>query len=469
MIKFGTGGWRALIGSEFIESNVRKVAEGICIMAKEQNKFDKPIVIGYDNRFLSDEAARWMMEVFAANGIVSLFIDTAVPTPLVMHTVQKNDLYFGIAITASHNPYIYNGVKLFVQEGRDAPIEITNRLEQIINHIRNEVTYLPLEKAEKYGYINRVSKPFASFVNDILNVLDIDSIQKASLKILLDPMYGSGYYPLNMILNTTQCVVDAIHAEHNAYFGHLAPAPSENTLTELTYKVVQGQYDIGIALDGDGDRIGIIAPSGRYLTANEILSMLYWYLHEIKGWKGPVVKNLATTYLLDVMAEDFGEKCYTVPVGFKHISHCIDKHDAVLGGESSGGLTVRGHIHGKDSIYAAALFVEMISVTGLSIEDILLNINKKYGNYYMAECNLHLSQDDFKRVNDIIKNNPPQNIVEGADTWEFYDGYKESGFNGHWILCRPSGTEPVLRIFAEAYTKAKAESYILKMRELLQI
>ena len=469
MIKFGTGGWRALIGSEFIESNVRKVAEGICLMAKEQNKFDKPIVVGYDNRFLSDEAARWTMEVFAANGITSLFLDKSVPTPLVMHLVQKHELYFGIAITASHNPYIYNGVKLFVQDGRDAPIETTSRLEQIINNINGEVTYLPFEKAEKYGYINRVEKPFAAFVNNILSILDANAIQKAGLKVLIDPMYGSGYYPLNMILNTTQCIVDAIHCEQNAYFGHLAPAPAENTLTELQYKVVQNKYDIGIALDGDGDRLGIIAPSGKYLTANEILSMLYWYLHEVKGWKGPVVKNLATTYLLDVMAEDFGEKCYTVPVGFKHISNGIDEHDAVLGGESSGGLTVRGHIHGKDSIYAAALFVEMISVTGLSIEDILLNINKKYGHYYMVECNLHLSQSEFVRVNDIINSNPPKNIIEGADKWDLYDGYKESGINGHWILCRPSGTEPVLRIFAEAYTKQKAEYYIAKMREVLCI
>lgn len=469
MIKFGTGGWRSLIGSDFIESNVKLVAEGVYRLALEQHKIDKPIVIGYDNRFLSDQAAEWMTEVLTAHGMVVQYIKVPVPTPLVMHMVQKHSLHYGIEITASHNPYMYNGIKLFVDEGRDAPVEVTNRLEFLINTATTDITSMPWDKALSYGLIHLVERPFAEFVDDILSVLDIEAIKKKNLKVIMDPMYGSGYYPLNMILNTSQCVVDSIHNNHDAYFGQLVPAPSETTLDELKFTVLHGQYDIGIALDGDGDRLGIITKSGNYLTANEILAMLYWYLHEYKGWKGPVVKNLATTYLLDVMAADFGEKCYEVPVGFKHISHAIDEYDAVLGGESSGGLTVRGHIHGKDSIYAAALFVEMLAVTGLSIEEIQSNINKKYGHYYMVECNLHLSQEEFDRVNEIMKTNPPQNIIEDADKRSFYDGYKESGVNGHWILCRPSGTEPVLRIFAEAYTKKKAESYILKMRECLNV
>lgn len=469
MIKFGTGGWRALIGSEFTETNVKLVAEGIYQLAVKQNKIDKSIVIGYDNRFLSEEAAQWVAQVLSAHGIVVLIVNQSVPTPLIMHMVQQKKLYFGIEVTASHNPYIYNGIKLFVEEGRDAPIEVTNCLENIINNINDKITSMPFEKAINNGLIKIINQPFNAFVNHILSIIDIDSIKKRGLKIAFDPMYGSGYYPLNMILNTSQCIVDSIHSKRDAYFGNLNPAPSENTLKELQNMVIDGHYDIGIALDGDGDRLGIISSSGRYLTANEILSMLYWYLHECKGWKGPVIKNLATTNMLNVMAEDFGERCYEVPVGFKHVSGAIDYFNAVLGGESSGGLTVRGHIHGKDSIYAAALFVEMISVTGLSIEEILHKLTSKYGEFHMVECNLHLSESEFERVNNILKHDPPMFIIDNADTWTYTDGYKEAYDNQSWILCRPSGTEPVLRIFAEAKTKELALEYINKMKVCLNI
>ena len=292
MIKFGTGGWRSLIGSDFIESNVKLVAEGVYRLALEQRKIDKPIVIGYDNRFLSDQAAKWMTEVLTAHGMVVQYIKVPVPTPLVMHMVQKHSLHYGIEITASHNPYMYNGIKLFVDEGRDAPVEVTNRLEFLINTATTDITSMPWDKALSYGLIHLVERPFAEFVDDILSVLDIEAIKKKNLKVVMDPMYGSGYYPLNMILNTSQCVVDSIHNNHDAYFGQLVPAPSETTLDELKFTVLHGQYDIGIALDGDGDRLGIITKSGNYLTANEILAMLYWYLHEYKGWKGPVLTTL---------------------------------------------------------------------------------------------------------------------------------------------------------------------------------
>jgi phosphomannomutase len=469
MIKFGTGGWRSLIGSEFTQSNVQLVTEGIYKLAVEQNKIDKPIVVGYDNRFLSKEAAEWVAQVFAAHGIVVWLMNQSVPTPLIMHMVQKHELYFGIEITASHNPYIYNGIKLFVQEGRDAPIEVTQRLEMLINKIDYYITSMPMDKAIKQGLIKIVNRPFIEFVDHILNVININAIKQSGLKIAFDPMYGSGHYPLNMILNTSQCLVDTIHNQKDAYFGHIAPAPAENTLHQLQSMVIDGEYDIGIALDGDGDRLGIISSSGKYISANQILSMLYWYLHEFKGWKGPVVKNLATTNMLNVIAESFNEKCYEVPVGFKHISHAIDAFDAVLGGESSGGLTVRGHIHGKDSIYAASLFVEMIAVTGMSIDNIVDQLTTKYGSFYMVEENLYLSSSEFERVNKLLNEDPPMFIIPNADSWTYTDGYKESCENESWIICRPSGTEPVLRIFAEAKTETLAREYINKMKQSLNI
>ena len=206
-------------------------------------------------------------------------------------------------------------------------------------------------------------------------------------------MHGSATYPFNVIFYTTRCTIDQINANKDAFFGGNMPAPTENTLTLLKEKVKNEGYDLGIGVDGDGDRLGVIDSNGEYISANDILVLLYYYLHEYKGWKGPVVRNLATTHLLDKIAKDLGEQCYEVPVGFKHISSKIDEVNAVLGGESSGGLTVRGHIHGKDSIYASALFVEMICKTGKTPSDLLKMLHDKYGQSEFVECNLRLNED----------------------------------------------------------------------------
>ncbi len=360
MIKFGTGGWRAVIGSDFTEKNICLVAQGIVKLAKHENKTDKPIIIGYDHRFLSESAAMWIAEVFAAAGITVWFINRSAPTPLVMHTVDRQGLYYGVEITASHNPSSYNGIKLIVEEGRDAPLETTSLLEKLIAEVENEgeaIQKLSFSKALEAGLVVYRKNPFNDFIDDILNVLDKDVIRNYGARVLFDPMYGSGTYPMLVILCSTRCTVDMIHNTRDAHFGGHMPAPSVSSLAELRARVVSGKYELGIAFDGDGDRLGIIDKNGRYINANEILVMLYWYLHEIKGWKGPVVRNLATTHMLDVMANNFGEICYEVPVGFKYISSKIDEVNAILGGESSGGLTVRGHIHGKDSVYAASLLV----------------------------------------------------------------------------------------------------------------
>lgn len=471
MIKFGTGGWRSLIGSDFIESNVKIVAEGIYKLASQQNNLDKPIAIGYDNRFLSNQSAEWIAEILTAHGIVVWLVTQSVPTPLIMHMVKKHNLHYGVEVTASHNPYSYNGIKLFVDEGRDAPVHITERLEFLINTLQHEtITSMPIDKAVSYGLVKYINTPFNEFIDDILDIIDVKSIKQRGLKVLIDPMYGSGYYPLNMILNSTRCIVDSIHNNHDAYFGKLPPAPEPNTIKELQVKVVDGGYDLGIALDGDGDRLGIIDKNGRYINANEILVMLYWYLHTYKGWNGPVVKNLATTQMLDVVAESFNEKCYEVPVGFKYISKGIDDYNAVLGGESSGGLTVRGHIHGKDSIFAASLFVEMISVIGLSASEILDKLQKEFGVFEMVECNLQITEMQMARVREeLYKTVPNELFNKPIVKTTTYDGLKIYFDDNSWIICRPSGTEPVLRIFAEASDSNTAEMYIQILKNYLQI
>ncbi len=471
MIKFGTGGWRAEIGKDFNMENIQKVAQALCIYAKKKNADKLPIIIGYDRRFLSDSAAKWIAEVLSANGIKVLFLNRSAPTPLIMHYVKTNNLNFGLEVTASHNPSSYNGIKLIVKEGRDAPLETTAALEEILEKLTAaDMRTNDFDAAVAAGNIEYIKNPFNHFIDDILNLLDVEAIRNRGLRILFDPMHGSSSYPLMVILHTTRCTVDIINGNRDAYFGGAMPAPTESTLKSLAMDVVRGGYDLGIGVDGDGDRLGIIDSNGQYINANEILTLLYHYLHESKGWKGPVVRNLATTHLLDKVAEDFGEQCYEVPVGFKYISSKIDEVDAVLGGESSGGLTVRGHIHGKDSVYAASLFVEMLSKTGKSPTELLKKLYKKYGYFTMVEENLRFAEEKKQEISNIVfteKKLPefPAKVV--AVNYE--DGCKVYFEDNSFVICRFSGTEPLLRIFAENSTKEKAAEYIAAWKNFLNL
>ncbi len=465
-ISFGTGGWRAIIGEDFICENVRRVAKGISLLMQEENKTEKPVIIGFDRRFLSENAAKWVAEVLASDGINVLFMDRSVPTPLVMHTVKDRCLDFGIEITASHNPSSYNGVKLIIEEGRDAPLEITNHLEELIATVDN-VDYTDFSVALEKGLITYINNPFNKFLDDIIGLLDMNALRERGLRVLFDSMHGSGTYPLLVIFHTARCTIDTININRDAYFGGVMPAPSERTLFTLRNQVVNGGYDFGIAMDGDGDRLGIIDANGSYINANEILCLLYYYLVKYKGWRGPVVRNLATTHMLDKIAESFGEKCYEVPVGFKYISSKIDEVDAVLGGESSGGLTVRGHIHGKDSVYAASLFAEMVSVTGKSPAELLDELKKEFGTFVMVEDDMRFAPEVKPMVNKtLMVDKLLPTFKDEIKRVNYEDGckvYFEDGF----VICRFSGTEPLLRIFAESTNPVRAKEYIDTFKDFL--
>lgn len=467
MIQFGTGGWRAEIGSDFIKSNICLVGQGVCELMKKENKTGKPVIIGYDRRFLSLEAAKWLAEVLAGNGVQVIFLHRSAPTPLVMHTVKNQELYYGLEVTASHNPSIYNGIKLIVEEGRDADVETTGLLEQLIARVKAP-SMISFEEGLAKGLITYWENPFNDFLDDIIGVLDMKAIRERGLRILFDPMHGSATYPLMTIFYTARCTLDIIHSNKDAYFGGMMPAPTQNTLRDLAKQVVDGGYDLGIGVDGDGDRLGIIDHNGNYINANQILVLLYYYLHEYKGWKGPVVRNLATTHMLDAVAKDLGEQCFEVPVGFKYISSKIDEVDAVLGGESSGGLTVRGHIHGKDSVYAASLFAEMICKTGKSPSELFEELEEKYGKYEMVEFNLPFAPEAKSEiVNKVMVERILPEFMKKVTMVSYEDGCKVYFEDDSFVICRFSGTEPLLRIFAEGKTTDQAQSYIDAWKELL--
>lgn len=471
-IRFGTGGWRGVIGDDFTKRNIQRVARGVCLLAKEENKTDQPIVIGYDRRFLSESASAWIAEVMTAMGFSVILMERSTPTPLIMFLVQNRNLHYGLEVTASHNPASYNGIKLIVEEGRDAPVETTARLEALIAADAGaEIPTLPIEKALRAGLAQYLHAPFNDFIDHILGKLNGGAVKSRALRILFDPMHGSGIYPLMVILHTLRCTVDMINDNKDAYFGGGIPAPTESRLKDLRGRVVDGKYDLGIAFDGDGDRLGVVDENGRYIDANEILCLLYYYLHAYKGWEGPVVRNLATTHMLDRIAESFGEKCYEVPIGFKYISSAIDRYNAVLGGESSGGLTVRGHIHGKDSIYAASLFIEMVCSTGSTPAQMLEQLESRFGTYRMVESNLPFPAERKEEIVRLLMTDRclPDFGAAEITRVNYEDGCKVYFADNSFVICRFSGTEPLLRIFAEGSTEAVAQSYITPFRKLLNL
>ncbi len=471
-IHFGTGGWRGIIGDDFIKANIRRVAHGICLLAQEENKTDKPIVVGYDRRFLSQSATEWITEVMTGMGFRVILMERSAPTPLVMFLVQHCRYHYGIEVTASHNPAAYNGIKLIVEEGRDAPLETTARLETLIAGAEeSDIPTLRLADAKERGLVTYLHAPFNDFIDHILSKLNQSAIKKRGLRILFDPMHGSGTYPLLVILQSLRCTVDLINANKDAYFGGGTPAPTESHLMDLRNRVVDGKYDLGIAFDGDGDRLGVVDENGRYINANEILCLLYDYLHRVKGMKGPVVRNLATTHMLDKIAESFGETCYEVPIGFKYISAGIDRYDAVLGGESSGGLTIRGHIHGKDSIYAASLFIEMVCTTEKTPAQLMHDLEERFGRYILVEDNLSFAPERKPEIQDTLMVQKCLPDFQDAQIVRvgYEDGCKVYFADNSFVICRFSGTEPLLRIFAEAATAEIAKTYILAFRKLLRL
>ena len=450
MVEFGTGGWRAVIGDGFTRHNIHLLSKAMCIRMKREGNDKKGIVIGYDRRFLSKEAMRWCGEVFAAEGIKALLVNKSSPTPLIMYYMAEHGFPYGMMVTASHNPAIYNGIKVFTACGRDADRTVTGELEQLVAGIKpQDIHTLEYDLALKAGLIEEIY-PLNEYLDAIIEKLDMEAIKNARLKVIVDPMYGVSDVPLKTLLYTARCDVETIHDNHDTLFGGRMPAPNAVTMRQLSTRVMDYYFDIGIATDGDADRLGVIDENGRYLHANDILVLLYYYLMKYKGERGPAVRNVSTTHMLDRIAESFGEKCYEVPVGFKWISAKMAETDALIGGESSGGLTVRGHIHGKDGIYAAMMLIEMIAVSGRGICEIYQEIEEEYGHIYMEERDYQLTSSSWEWIHEILfeKKRLPHLPFE-TDHVSYVDGVKVYFQNGGWVIARFSGTEPLLRIFCE--------------------
>lgn len=468
MIQFGTGGWRAIIADEFTKANIRLLTAGLCALMEKEGHGGAMICLGYDRRFLSKESMYWAAEVLAGYGFRPYVINRSAPTPLIMFTVKQMGLPYGLAITASHNPAIYNGIKIFTAGGRDANKSVTRKIEEACAKLDpRDIRSIPYHEALASGQI-REDYPFNAYIDSVLDMIDTDQIKRASLRIAIDPMYGVGLSSLRTVLLTCRCDVDVLHEQHDTLFGGRMPAPSADALKLLSNYVVDNRCHIGIAMDGDADRLGVIDEYGQYLHANTLLVLLYYYFLQYRNLRGPCVRNNSTTHLLDRVAADFGQDCYEVPVGFKYISAKMAETDAIIGGESSGGMAVRGHIPGKDGIYAAALLVEMLAVTGKTIGQLYREITQKYGALCYEEAARKMTPEQKASLQDrIFGSHQIPGFPEKIRQIDWTDGCKIRFDDGSWVICRFSGTEPLLRIAAEGNTPAQAKGYIQKWQDFV--
>lgn len=461
LIQFGTGGWRAIIGEGFTMANVRRLTQALANEITRQGREEQGALIGYDRRFLSDRAAEAAAEVFAGNNIPVILLAEDGPTPLVTYATAAEASALGLVFTASHNPPEWNGLKVFHTDGSLLQTQETDRIEAEANTLTlDNVVKIDLSVAEQGGVVRRVDYT-NEYVDAVERLIDLQAIREAGLKVILDPMYGVGQVTLEIILTEARCRVTTIHERHNPLFGGRSPAPNVEALHLLMTYTREGNYDLGLAMDGDADRIAIIDEQGEFIHINDILLMIYYYLYQVRGERGGIVRNLATTHLLDRLAAHFGETCYEVPVGFKHIGVGMKTHNALLGGESSGGLTIRGHILGKDGIFAAALVIEMLARTGKKISQLREEIYEITGRLYSIEESTPATPEMKVVIPRRLRETPIEQIGPyPVLSVSHVDGSKFHLENDNWLLLRFSGTEPVLRIFTEADSVEKAQELI---------
>ena len=467
-VAFGTGGWRAVIGEGFTLHNVRRLSQALANEITRRGEEKRGVLIGYDRRFLSNRAGEAAAEVFAGNNIPVILLSEDAPTPLITYATALQNAAYGLAFTASHNPPEWNGLKVFHSDGALLLDHETQQIQAETNQLAlEEVIKTDLDIALECGLVRR--RDFTNeYVDAVEALIDLDAIRQAGLKVIVDPMYGVGQLTMGTILTEARCRVTFIHERHNPLFGGRSPAPNLEALRLLATHVVEDHYDLGLATDGDADRIAIVDERGEYITINDILLLVYWYMHEVRHEKGGVVRNLATTHLLDRLAAHFGERCTEVPVGFKHIASAMVADKALLGGESSGGLTIRGHILGKDGIFASALVVEMLARTREKISQLRQRVYDITGRLYSLDESIPSTPEMRVAVPRRLAQSPlekigPYPVVKTAHT----DGTKFYLGNDNWALVRFSGTEPVLRLFAEADSPEKATALIQHLREFV--
>jgi phosphomannomutase len=448
-IKFGTDGWRGVIAREFTFDNLSLVAQATMDYFSDQGLADKGLVIGYDRRFLSREFAERVAEIAAGNGLKVWLSDGYAPTPAVSWAVYERGAAGGVMITASHNPPMYNGFKVKEGFGGSARPATTRVLEaRVAEHLAagRPVTDTPLATALSSGQVELFDAG-AGYLSQLSRYVDLDAVRKAAIPVVVDPMYGAGSGLIPQLL----AGVEEIHASENPNFGGQPPEPTEEHLGELALLVKEKGYAIGLALDGDADRIGAVDETGEFFSSHRIFTVLLRHLVERKGLTGGVVKTVSTTRMIDLLAERFGLPLFETPIGFKHICELMLEHDILMGGEESGGLGVKGHIPERDGILMGLLLLEAMAMSGKGVRQLLDETMAEIGHFSYRRLDLAIDNEAKEALIARLRQGGLTEIAGRTVTGtNFADGFKFLFGDGAWLLIRPSGTEPVLRLYSEA-------------------
>lgn len=460
-IKFGTSGWRDIIADGFTFQNVRFCTQAIADHLIATGKTGG-IILGRDARFMGHAFMEVAARVLAANGIKAFMCVRDTPTPVISFEIRRRKTAGGINFTASHNPPEYQGLKFSPDWGGPALPETTNDIEKRANTLlggSGAVKDMSIAEARRQGLVEDID-PMQPYLDDLKTKIDLAIIRKANLKILANPMYGTARGYLDRILLDAGCDVTVINANEDPYFGHQPPEPSEAHIPDMLQRMKEGSFDLGLATDGDADRFGILGPKGQFFEPNQVLGMLLEYLKTTRTWEGGVARSVATSHLVDAVAEKHGMNVFETPVGFKFIGDLIAKDQILLGGEESAGLSIKGHVPEKDGIIACLLVAEMVAAKGVPIHQILTGLYEHVGTFFTKRLNFRLTEEQKSRALEALKQDPSE--IAGRKVRQIIriDGTKFLLDNGAWVLLRFSGTEPVVRFYVEARNEADFKALV---------
>jgi phosphomannomutase len=456
-IEFGTDGWRAVIADDYTFANLERVAQATADWLHDDYGDTPSVALGHDTRFLGAEFAERVARVLADAGIDVTLADAVVSTPAISWATQAAGHDAGVVITASHNPPSYNGYKIKAHYGGPAPPPMITSVEDRVPDAPRSTSLPTFDALAADGTI-QTEDVRAGYLDALRDALNIPAIRNADLPIVHDAMYGAGQGLVSALIG--EDVVTLRH-DHNPGFHGVAPEPIADRLEELSATVAQSDAKVGLANDGDADRIGMVDENGDFVSSHRILALLVKYLYEERGLTGSIVKTFSTTHLLDKMGERYGLDVETTPIGFKHIAPKMAEGGVLVGGEESGGIAAAGHIPERDGVYIGLLIVEMMVERGLLLSELVDELLEEFGPHYNYRDDIHIREDQKANVLDRLDNQGGLDTVNGHAVKEVQtlDGFKHVTDHG-WLLIRPSGTEPVLRVYSEAESPEAAEALV---------
>jgi alpha-D-glucose phosphate-specific phosphoglucomutase len=445
-IKFGTSGWRAVVADEFTFANVRRAVHGIARYVASQKPQGAKVIVGRDPRFLGETFCAMAAEILSAHGIIPLMIAEPAPTPAISYAVIQAKADGAINFTASHNPPEYNGIKFSTPDGAPALPEATKKIEAEI---------VAFDAAGGVGSGAKGPGPQAldprrMYLSRLREIVDLDVIRKAGIRVVCDPFWGSARGYTNELLKEGGVSVEAVHDYRDVLFGGHAPEPDDHLLEDCRKKMRESKAHIGIATDGDADRFGVVDEDGTFFQPNYIIALLFDYLVESRGWKNGVGKSVATTNLINALAKYHKVELYETPVGFKYIGELIKVDKICIGGEESAGLSIRYHVPEKDGLLAGLLCCEMVARRGKSLGTQLQELFVKVGSFYPQRENFRLTEEVKAKFTEKLRSEPQEFFGRKVGEVVRKDGLKLVFQDGSWICYRLSGTEPVVRVYSEA-------------------